>query len=417
MIMQTSRFTPRNILYFLFALLGTLGSAGLAVLFLSMAIVSRFMGPIPGQDSTTWAGLSFGFIAVCGLPALYLAIRAFFKPHEVILPRVPRAAFLVLLLLPIPAGLAYLAYELDWLPMLLGPIGHILAASIPVLIVAIVVMRSGPRIGVRKASGQFLAGLWAMPPVILILEILALLPTGLILLLFVSMSESGSRILDLLSAPDTSPQGLETLIEGILFEPWAILIAVIYIAVLVPLIEETIKTMAIWPWLRNLTPAQAFMGGALGGAGYGLFEAFLLVQPGQDWLLAMVGRAGATVLHAFTAGISCWGIAQWTANKRPLHTLLGYTMAVVLHGMWNASAIFMGLATYASSMGETGRMLGNADLIASIGAGVIICLSLLTMVGLPWMGHRLNQSNLPLNPETEAWEQRNTDSIDPDDPS
>jgi len=405
-MMQTSKLSFRNILYLLFTLLGTSGAAGLALIFLSLAIVNQIMGEMPGQDSLIWAGLSFGFIASCGAPALVLAIRAFFRSNELRLPPISRAAFLILLLLPFPAGIAYLAYEQGWLTLALGPIGHILAASLPVLIVAVVVLHSRPRINARKALGQFLIGLWAMPPVIFILEMLALLPIGAILIVFASMTEAGGQILEFFSNPDTSPQGFETAIESIIFEPWLILVALGYMALLVPLIEEAIKTMAIWPWLRTVTPAQAFVSGALSGAGYGLFEAFFLVQPGQEWLLAMVGRAGATIMHAFTAGISCWGIAQWSANKRPWYTLLAYTVAVGLHGMWNASAILMGLAAYATSIGETERILGNAETASAIGAMIIIGLSILTMAGMPWVRQRLNQSERPANDPVNVWEER-----------
>ena len=133
-----------------------------------------------------------------------------------------------------------------------------------------------------------------------------------------------------------------------------------------------------------MSARYAFLGGALGGAGYAFFESLFLPQPGEEWAITMVARAGTPLIHAFNTGLVCWGLAEGVRRRRWLLAAGAYVLAVGLHGMWNLAAIGIGLASIgaessASSLGPSlmkrcglfgavgivrayGRFTGRADL-------------------------------------------------------
>jgi hypothetical protein len=230
-----------------------------------------------------------------------------------------------------------------------------------------------------------------MPVIALFLEALLLIPTLIVIGAGLSASPQGRQFLELLADQvPWSSASLRERVRDLLLQPWVILITLGYIAVLVPLLEEAVKTLAIWPLLRRkLTTAEAFIGGALAGAGYALFEALFMTQPGADWTAAAIGRGGATLMHAFTAGLSSWGLATAVASRRWSRLALAYFVAVAIHGLWNASAIGISLAALA---GETGESVLNPNLLrflGAIGPAILFGLSLTAWVGLPWLAKAL----------------------------
>jgi len=173
--------------------------------------------------------------------------------------------------------------------------------------------------------------------------------------------------------------GLETAIILIAFVVVAAVFA--FTAGVVPVIEELTKTAAVWPWLRRrLTPGEGFLLGALGGAGYGLFEALFLSQPGPEWAATAIGRVGATFMHAATAGITGWGFTGWARDRRWIRALMAYGVAVLGHAAWNLAALSAGYETIlrqaeqGSGVGTWPPYMGIASVV------VLVSLSLTAIV-------------------------------------
>jgi hypothetical protein len=165
---------------------------------------------------------------------------------------------------------------------------------------------------------------------------------------------------------------------------------VAYVVILVPLIEEAVKTMAVWPFLRRgLTPASAFIGGAIGGAAYGLFEALFLTQPGPAWATTMIARIGATVMHSFTAGLSSWGLAQAMGTRQWKRFGRAYLGAVLMHASWNGIALGISFGSIAYEFEYISITPSMITIINLSGVILLTLLSALALIGLIRMPRRL----------------------------
>jgi hypothetical protein len=160
----------------------------------------------------------------------------------------------------------------------------------------------------------------------------------------------------------------------------------------IPVIEESLKTMAIWPFLRRGLPGnEAFLGGALGGAGYALFEALFLTQPGDVWLATTLARVGATLLHVFTASLTSWGLMEGVRRRRYFVTIATFGVGVTMHGLWNLAAVTIGFASL--PMGSAvGPFPDGTDTLAAL---LLLILILIAGLGLVFAWRRLAGRDLP----------------------
>jgi hypothetical protein len=314
----------------------------------------------------------------------FLCLPAIFYGGSSLLGRAARARgkpdrrwLYLTLLFPIAIGAGYLAYERGIVAGLLGPTSHLLAAGLPVLAAVVVIRRLGPDLPERRVWGQVLAGLWITPACALTLELLTLIPLAAVLIIGIRSSIDFNALSELMVGPDPlSAPEYSSLLRGLILRPWVIVLVLSYVALIVPIIEEALKSVAVWPFLRKgLSPAEAFLSGTLAGGGYAMFEALFLTQPGEGWAETMLARVGATFVHVLTAGISSWGLVQGFRYRHWARGLLAAVTAVVIHGLWNASAVGIGISVVAdqTDIAEVGSQIWQ--LIG--GAGV----ALLTVIG------------------------------------
>lgn len=364
------------------------GSLGLGFGLLISAVLAIFS--LFGQQPIALGVEAAAFLALglLGAPAIYWGAKGSAKRAE----RKPdRVWVLALLLYPLALFLGALAFEAGTLPRLLGPIAHILAAGAPVLFVVSVSLSRGPLLSARRRWAHFLAGLWVTPPLTLTIELISLVPLGLLMILGLALTPDGEALFrELLAVEIGSEQQIE-LATRLISQPIVILLGVGMLSGVVPIIEELLKSLTIWPLLtRPMTSGQAFLGGTLGGAGYSLFESLFLPQVGEEWVLTMVARGGTPLIHAFNAGLVCWGLAEGVRRKRWLLCAGTYILAVGLHGLWNLSAIGIGLSGLGLDL-ETGYLdpvlmstLGYLGLLGLLGLAVG------SLAGLIWLPARLD---------------------------
>ena len=188
-------------------------------------------------------------------------------------------------------------------------------------------------------------------PVILTLELLTL---GLVLLfggIYLSSSPDFAGQLAILqqmvSDPNFDPQILLDMFSGLLQRPGVILALLAVVSGVVPLLEEMFKPLAVWLLAGDkLTPAQGFLAGMLSGASFALWENLTALSAAGDGsgTLILVARIGTGLLHIVTAGMVSWGMASFWQSRRYLGRLVGaYVLAVMLHGLWNASGVLTGI--------------------------------------------------------------------------
>jgi hypothetical protein len=190
--------------------------------------------------------------------------------------------------------------------------------------------------------------------------------------------------------PDADPVEM---LGPLLSSPLALLGGLVTIAVIVPLIEELTKSLAVpvvrWAG-RPLTRLDAFLLGAACGAGFTLIEgitngATALAQP-QGWATAMTARSGVAVIHVLASALAglAWHAALSERNwRRGAGLFLG---AVALHGVWNAGALivaWLGLRN-AGRMATLDAIAGNFfAFLVVIGMGLVFVLSLIALAALP----------------------------------
>ena len=397
---MTSSATPvrrADIALLVIGLAGTALNLSGALGTLAVTLMAFFEGDSEAASLGTWASGSLLAMALAGLPAIVLGLCGVFgRPPD---PPLRQAAAW----LPAAVGLAFPLALLAgaWtlarpdLTLIAIPV-HIATAVLPVALAVLLVQGTGSAITLRRLWSQFLTGLWGMPIIAIVLEVVTLLPVVAITVVGLASSADIRRMTEPLLQGTPSPGvSLDETVLRLVLHPWVLISLFGYVSGLVPLIEEAVKSLSVLPIARRLSPSQAFVGGAVGGAGYALFEALFLTQPDPSWLTTMIGRGGASLMHAFTAAITCWGISQVATGRRRWGRLaLAYLVAVGMHATWNAAAIGLGIVQVNMEIGSL-ELPGGLETLIVRGAPILLsALSLTALVGLPLGAMRLRRAEI-----------------------
>ncbi|MEW6181206.1 MAG: hypothetical protein AB1522_14925 [Chloroflexota bacterium] len=134
-------------------------------------------------------------------------------------------------------------------------------------------------------------------------------------------------------------QQLERLTEQVFSNPVIVTLLVSLVAGLTPLVEELLKPLPLFFFAGDRpTPAQGFVGGALCGAAFGLWEnlSALAGAGNGSGSLILVVRIGSLLLHITATAMLGWGLASFWGQRRFVGRLIGtYLLAVGLHASWN----------------------------------------------------------------------------------
>lgn len=118
-------------------------------------------------------------------------------------------------------------------------------------------------------------------------------------------------------------------------------IILIVVAIMAPLIEETVKPLAVIIFIgRVRSAAEAFVLGLAAGIGFNLIETTGYISSGyQDWLSVALIRTGSGLLHGFGAAMITlgWYYLTHPVKHRGLKVAGCWTYAVLQHAIWNGS--------------------------------------------------------------------------------
>jgi hypothetical protein len=319
--------------------------------------------------------LIFSAMGLLTIPGLYLSLRSIEGRPALVSDSISPIFFILGIGFPLALALGELSWQFNILPSFLEPLAHVIAAITPMIFMSIYVIRKLPLIPWRRIWGQFTAGLWLSPLIALIVELLTAIPLLLLLFAYVFTEINPRDFLGPLTSGSPLDQGyLEAQLESIVNQPLLIIAVMLFVSVLIPLLEEIIKTIGLWPMIkRGINAPYAFAGGVVAGGAYGLFEAFFLVQTGEGWALLMIARAGATIMHMITTGMSSLGFALAASEKKWTTALRYYIYAVLLHGSWNLAAVGVGFA-YLSQGTSTVVNISNGVAVIVIASGVTLAI-------------------------------------------
>ena len=171
------------------------------------------------------------------------------------------------------------------------------------------------------------------------------------------------------------------LIAPFLTRPGVMVIALIYIAVIVPAIEEILKPLGVWLLAGRLdSKAQGFTLGALSGTAYGLIETISVSGQAGEWASLLSSRVGTGLLHITTSALMGAAIVTAWRERRYLRLLGTYFLAVLLHGLWNMFAMLFTFSTLAELIKQPGRLSTLQPILIAVMSVLALVLFMILLV-------------------------------------
>ena len=377
--------------------LSALGLLGLAVVLLSLGLVQVADGTsASGQITPTFLmSASMALVGVLLIPSsAYALLRLLGKRLPSNSPSGAWQTIKTLSILLWPLSLLtgnWIATHsaLSWL--LLPPL-NLLAIGLPVWWLVETGRRGLFSGSAQRQWGIFGAGAIASPVIVFIVEALALLGLMGVGALFVASRpdwiEQINRIAQRVINSNMDPEVVTRALTPLLRQPGIVFAMLAFSAGLVPIIEESLKTLALWLLPKQgLTEIGGFTAGLISGAAFGLVESlgFASNVAGSDWVTICIGRAGTGLLHMLTAALMGWALVSAWQHKKYFRLGLTYTLAIFIHGLWNLLNLLMD-ATSLVYLPTSGL----SNLIKEIGitAPVSLILLIAVMLVILWRSNR-----------------------------
>jgi len=362
----------------LFALSG-LFLLGIGLLMGLAALMVLFTGqPVQAPQTIYFVALSF--------EAVLLFAAAFFALQKNLdKPSADRPSFLSLSHMQIVVGLL-VAAGVILIGRLIGAIEPVNWLLLPILTIPAVVLPLGmlTALGTQKLPLGRRWQTWSVlglsmtliPLFLLVLEavlgLIMFIVAAAFLMLQPERAELESVLRQIMILGPQSDAALD-LLSPFLTRPDVIIMALIYIAVLVPAIEELFKPLGVWLLAGKLdSAAQGFTLGALSGAGYALIETIGVTGQQGDWASLLFTRIGTGLLHITTSALMGAAIVLAWRERGYVRLLGTYLLAVLLHGLWNAFAMLYAFSTLAEILNQTGRL-------ATLQVPLIVVMSILAV--------------------------------------
>jgi hypothetical protein len=371
---------------------GMIVSLGLAAIVIVIGLIGLFGGTIDWISATTV--LSFGWVsllmgALAG-PSLFFSIRRLMGTPSAT-PRLAgfRMVNIALLLWPLVLVLGNLIAGESSLAWLLLPPLQLLAVGLPVWWVFELARYKIYTGSHQRGWGIFNFSVFITTPAVMAAELVLF---GGLLAAFVAWLMQRPDLLSELEALSTrlltmqdDPDAILALLAPYIQNPLVIFGALALIAGVIPLLEELLKPLALWPLAsRGITPAQGFVAGALCGAAFALLESLLsLSGPAvQGWAQLALGRAGTALLHITASALIGWAMADAWQRGAYLRLVLVYLLSSVLHGVWNMFSLLYGLNTVLEGVPEEMQAIALLGRIAPIGIIILAILIFFVLLGI-----------------------------------
>lgn len=345
-----------------------LGIGTAVMLLISLGVgVSSIMGlftnggdPAGGMISS----VAFGLEAVILLLCSWFVLQKTMRREQAGIPfKFPFARWQVIVVIGVVTLSALLGgvaafTEIAWLNWIILPVLTILVI-VPPIWMLFGLGTNGIELGPRwRVFGILGLGMTIGPLIMIVLELVLLLGgviAGLVMVaiqkpdLFQEIINLGQRI-----QGETDQQLVLNLVAPYIANPAVIAAILGYIAVMVPMIEELLKPLAVWIFARKIeSPAQGFAMGMLSGAAFALLESLNASGDGSaNWPVIVSIRAGTSLLHMTASGLVGWGIVSAFREKRIMRLAAAYFSAVLIHGIWNACAVGAGISTIGELIGK-----------------------------------------------------------------
>lgn len=273
-------------------------------------------------------------------------------------------AVIGIIVLSVTIGAAISYTEIAWLTWLILPVLTIFVIVPPIWLLFGIGTKGielDPRWRVFSILGL---GMTLGPVIMIALELIILIAIIVISAIFIAIQDP-FLLKELISVSkliqnQPNPDQIFNLIAPYLKNPLVIGTTIGYIAIIVPLIEELFKPLAVWIFAKKISsPAEGFAMGLLSGGAFALIESLNASSDGTvGWAAIVSIRAGTSLLHMTASGLVGWGIASAFKEKRVSRFFAAYLTSASIHGIWNACAVGIGISVVGESIGKP-EWLGN----------------------------------------------------------
>lgn len=349
----------------------TLIVIGASLFFLLLLVVAMGMVSVidlvgeTGDAATEMIGAAaFGFVFLLLLPCAWFVLQKTRGLEQADLPfKFPFVpwmwgVFPAVVIFSILFGGLVTFVELQWLNWIILPALTVLVI-VPPIWMLFGIASYGLDLGPRWRFFAILSlGMTVGPFIMIVLEVVILFTIIIAGAVYVAVTQPElMRELEIMANmmnESMNEEAMLTMLAPYLTNPKLIAIGIGYIALIVPLIEELLKPLAVWFFARQIeSPAQGFALGVLSGAAFALVESLNASADGTtSWAVIVTARTGTSVLHLLTSGLVGWGIVSAFKEKRLGRFFAAYFSAVLLHGVWNAAAAGTGLSALSESIGR-----------------------------------------------------------------
>ena len=322
------------------------------------------------------SAFAFGFVAILLLICSWFVLQKTMgreqadRPFKISFANWQIFAVMVMVTVSAVIGGVIAYTKITWLAWIILPVLTILVIVPPIWVlfgIGTNKIELGPR---WRVFGILGLSLTIGPLIMIVLEIVLLLGIAIVGAVIVAIQQPAlfQEILRLgrLIRQDANTEMSLKLLAPYISSPVVIAIVLGYIALLVPMIEELLKPLAVWLFARQIeSPAQGFAMGLLSGAAFALVESLNASGDGStSWPAIVSIRTLTSLLHMMASGLVGWGIVSAFHEKRIMRFVAAYFSAVAIHGLWNACAVGAGLST-------VGEFIGKPEWLFSIIPAVI----------------------------------------------
>jgi RsiW-degrading membrane proteinase PrsW (M82 family) len=182
----------------------------------------------------------------------------------------------------------------------------------------------------------------------------------------------------------------------LLTDPAVLAGILLYAAVLIPFVEEALKTLVVaFVDPRRTLLGDAVLWGMAAGAGFAVFENLFNTSATLSlWAMTAVLRIGATTMHVANGATMGRGWYAARVEGRWRRLLMAYLLSVGLHAAWNTAALLLSSsATFYLS--NENASLSRTVPAASLVAALLVIIVVLAAVGLVWIAYSVRSAQRP----------------------
>lgn len=356
---------------------------GLSAFFLTsaLAVSVLFLSLIRGRQLAPPLTLSLFSLVVAGmglgLPLVWQALAGLsgWPSRRFALRPVWGLGLVVLYLIALACGQAVLSLNLA--PALTLPPLHVMALALPPLLLfwGTAARVNEPHYTWREMWAGLGSAFGSLGLAFLV-EVSLLLTGILAMATVIAATPNLAERLSHLRPPLDDP-AVSELVSSMLRQPAIILMLLVGVSVAVPLVEEALKSLVpalVGVWYKQ-SVTQLFLWGVAGGAGFAVVEGMLNASLSTDaWVTVALLRIGSSAMHCLTAGLTGWGWGKVWTQRKWLHLLAAYILAVMIHGAWNAISAGMAVVNSALDPGT----LQNALMAVAIALLALLTMGMIT---------------------------------------